>query len=65
MIKRVFRFEGTGRELIISKFTILKIKTEFFHLDPLTDGTWRLVVSESLVSDLQKSETLTIIREDE
>ena len=64
MTKRVFRFEGTGRELIISKLTVLKIQKEFFHLDPLEDGTWRLVVTESLLPDLQQSETLKIIRED-
>lgn len=63
-VRRAFRFEGTGRTIEISRFTVLKIQNEFFHLDPLPDGTWRLTVTEKLVADLQKSQTLTIIREE-
>jgi len=63
-VRRTFRFEGTGRTIEISRFTILKIQNEFLHFDPLADGTWRLTVSEGLLPDLQKSQALTIIRED-
>lgn len=58
--------DGTNRELVITKVTELKLSgKEMLHLDKLDDGTWRLVYTSNVISNLKELEALVVVREDE
>ncbi len=57
--------DGTNKELVLSKATSIKSSKEaMLHLDELTDGTFRLIFSDSLTKDFSIIESFTILRED-
>ena len=56
--------DGSKKELELSKATLVKSPLPFLNLDQMKDGKWRLIWSESLVSDFSQVVSLEVQRED-
>lgn len=50
-MKKSIELVGVGTVLPLSKGTGLHIKKKLFHLDQLTDGSWRVTFTASLLPD--------------
>ena len=64
-MRRAIEIVGTDLVLELSKYTI--INNDGFkgiHIDQLEDGTYRLLIGNSLIDDFSKVESLRIVRED-
>lgn len=67
-MKRAIRInfkDGTYKDLVLSKATMVKTKNEMLYLDSLNDGTWRLIWNEGLIKDFTQVSNLEVIRDDE
>lgn len=65
--KRTIRInfnDGTYRDLVLSKATLIKTKSEMMNLEKLNDNTWRLIWSEGLIDDFSKVVNFEVVRED-
>lgn len=53
---RIFHIESETPvpELELSKVVAIDTKKEMIHLDKMTDGSWRLTYSESVIPDISK-----------
>lgn len=56
--------DGTFKELILSRATLIKTQNKMMNLEELKDGTWRLIWSEGLIDDFSKVSNFEIVRED-
>lgn len=63
-MKRAIKIEGLDKELELSKVVAVKTDKQMIHIDPLPDGTWRLIYNSKLIPDFKDVEGFTVIRED-
>lgn len=64
--KRTIRInfnDGTFRDLVLSKATLIKTKSEMMNLEKLNNDTWRLIWSEGLIDDFSKVVNFEVVRE--
>ena len=61
--KRIIRLHGIGKDLKLSKVTMVRTNMQMINLDQLKDATWRLIYSEGTIPDITKLKSLEIIRE--
>lgn len=65
-MRRAIRIDGLDKEIEIGKFVVVNAqKKQFFYLEELKDGKFRLTVTKDLIPDMSKVKGLTIIREDD
>jgi len=66
-VKRTMVFdsdEGPVATVNLEKFVVVKATKKFFHLEELKSGAMRLTVSDALIADMSKVDSIKIIRED-
>ena len=63
-MKRSIEIEGIGKTLELSKVVEIDTRIEMINIEKLSDGTWRLIYSKSLIPDIQKVEGFKIVREE-
>lgn len=61
-MKVKFTIDGTGQEFQISRYTVVDVRKDIFHLDELADGTWRLTVSKSMIDPKESIVRRLVIR---
>ena len=62
--KRSIRFEGIDKEIQIGKASCIHgSEKEFFIIEKMKDGKWRVTWTDNMFEDLSDVEALTIIRE--
>jgi len=63
-MKRSIIIEGIDKELKLSKVVEIDTKIKMINLEKLSNGTWRLIYSKSIIDDISKVKGFKIIRED-
>jgi hypothetical protein len=63
--KRLLRFVGTDVEVPVSRVTAVKVEKNFFHMDQLKDGNWRITYNGNMFDTLKEIECIEIVREDD
>lgn len=56
--------DGSEKELVISKATMVKLPTGRLNIDEMNDGTYRILWNEELVPDFSKLDRIEVKRED-
>lgn len=63
-MKRSIIIEGIDKELALSKVVEINSAIEMINLEKLSNGTWRMIYSKSIIPDITKVEGFKIVRED-
>ena len=63
-MKRSIEIEGIGKTLELSKVVEIDTRIEMINIEKLSDGTWRLIYSKSLIPDIKAVEGFKIVRGD-
>jgi len=66
-MRRAIRLNGIDKELElerVSQINHLKNDYEFFNLEKMPNGKWRLTYTLDTISDIRDLQSLEIIRED-
>ncbi len=61
---RLNRTDGTSIDLELVKATAIRTNAGMFHLDKLKDESYRLTVSDDIISDMTLFDNLEMIRDD-
>jgi len=65
-MKRIMRLnknDGTSVDLNIIKATAIRSGAGMLHLDKLSSGDYRLIISDDILDDMTLFDNLTMIRE--
>jgi len=66
-MKRIMRLnkkDGTAVDLNIVKATAIRSGAGMLHLDKLSSGDYRLIVSDDIIEDMTQFDNLEMIRND-
>ncbi len=63
-MKRVIYIDGLDKSVVLSKVTEVKLDKPMLNLEQLADGTFRLIYSTGLITDIDKVLGLRFVKDE-